>query len=91
MDLLFLHARELALELVGFAGLAGVELGLPVEQPSAATPLALTRVGVKVVKEPQEGSEGNIGVVEVWGEESHGACLVENWFGGDIFKISKES
>jgi len=84
IDLLFLHAGELALELIGLARLANVKLRLP-----AATALARTRVVIEVVKEPQEGSEGNVRVVKVASEESHCACLVGSWLDSDKLEIPK--
>jgi len=51
-DILFPHARELAMELIGVTSLAGVKLGLPVEQPSAVASLTLAGVIIKIVKEP---------------------------------------
>jgi hypothetical protein len=72
------HAGELSMELVGFASLADIELGLPVgEAASASTTvlLSLTRVAIEVVEETEEGSKGSIGVVEVAREESHCVCV----------------
>lgn len=53
------------MELVFLVCLVDVKLGLPVRQSSSAIALALTGVIVEVVKKPEEGSEGDIGVVEV--------------------------
>jgi hypothetical protein len=69
VDVLLVHTRELAVEFIALFGLADIKLRLP-GRDLART---LARVGVKVVKEAEERSEGSVrvGVVEVSGEESH--------------------
>lgn len=77
LNILLLHAGELAMELVGLTSLTDIKFWLPVGKAAATSALSLTRVAVKVIEKAEEGSERGVGVVvEVAREESHCDCLI---------------
>jgi hypothetical protein len=96
LNVLLVYARELAVELVGFTGLADIKLGLPVLKTGAATlasSSALTGVVVEVIEKAEERVEGGVvrGVVEVAREESHCADLVGSRLESDVLQVAWES
>jgi len=90
VNVLLVHTRELAVEFIALLGLADIELGLP-GRDLART---LARVGVIVLEETEERSEGDagVGVVEVSGEESHFVRLgVVDGFESVVLQVGRGS
>lgn len=86
IDIVHVHTRELAMELISLLGLADVKLRLPLRNGTSTSVLA--RVVVKVIEESEEGSERGVGLVESARGECHfvyyaGSKTLE-WMGGIV-------